>query len=733
MKTSILKLVIILLLLIVGLGTAKGESLAQETSPVENDNVALDLFGITEETLNAPIDSIQFTFALPADWIVEDGATFRLHYTAQIDPLVAGQATLDVTMNDVPLKTIPIERSGEVLEDIEIPLEALVPSRSGARHRLSFAFNNNTDCVANANTQVIIHPDSNFTLPHTLGVPATDLTQLPYPLYQYSFVPNDTLIVVPDQPTPDELRAALSVAVGWGQRTDRNLQLNLLRANELESTLRTGNHLIFVGKPSTLPLITQVAWPSPPVGDSFDIQGLQSTDGIIQMAISPWDEAKSALLVSGQNDEALVKAAHALNTGQIQPYGRPDLALISQVETAAFVQQEVPTDRTLADLGYETTLVENSRRDNVSFDFQIPSESMVSDTAFFELVFAHSALIDYAQSRVTLLLNGDIIGSLRLSEESVNITHTSIDLPPMSLHPGVNELEVDMQLTPLTECSMIEDNGIWFTIYLDSLLHLPLQPIPEGIHPTFSLIDYPEPFDRDVTLSQTAVVLPQDDIVAWQTAVQLLLGISREVQLPLANPLVVYAEDVPEKVHQNYDLMVIGQPANLPILATLDASLPVGFEDNEMIMTDLPFVFRRPADTPLGYLQIFPSGSNNNHHALLISGNSEAGMQLAANALTTSGLHDQMNGNIAIVDGEQITVAYKQQIVPTATTEASDEAADDTFTTIPPEKPISDGRPGWLLPLLIISILAIIAVAAGVIITARRRQSLAGDITHDSP
>ncbi len=711
--------------------TAQG-ILAQEINQ-EGDKVTLDLFDFGPETLRAPLDAAQLTFALPANWALQDGATFQLHYIAQLDMPVTGRAVLEVTMNDVLLDTILIEDSGERVVEISVPPLALVPSRSNGRHRLNFSFNNNTDCTNNSTAKVIIQPDSHIILPHDLGVLPTDLSLLPYPLHQNSFVADDILIIVPDQPTPEELQAALSVAIGWGQQTGRNLALPLVKASDLTAPMRGSNHLILVGKPSTLPLIAQIVWPESAQGDSFDIPGIREEDGVIQMAVSPWSDAHLALLISGQNDTALVKAAQAIGADSIQPYTRSDLALISQVRKEALIDQEVAVDRTLADLGYETILVENKRRESVSIEFQIPSNSIVSDKALIELQFAHSALIDHTQSRVTMNLNDTVIGSLRLTEETVNISSASIVLPPMALRPGRNELELDMAFTPHEECNVLGNDGTWFTIYEDSLLHVPVQPVPEDIRSSFSLLDYPDPFARDVTLGETAVVLPQDDVVAWQTAAHLLLDISHQIQPPLADVIVAYAHDVPQAAREAYDIMLVGQPDSLPLLAELNELLPVGFktDSNQLITTDLPFVFRRPANVPLGYLQMFPTDwSNGRHHVLLVSGNSEAGLQQAAHALTTTNLHNQLHGNVAIVDGDQIAIANKRLTESVTEIEAT-AAGDNSEVTIPTEISVSDGRPGWLLPLLIISVLALISLALGVIITAWRRRTPSDEVLHE--
>jgi hypothetical protein len=642
----------------------------------------------------------------------------ELHFTANTGLLPAGQAVLAVSLNDILLNTIVIEQAGEQRVTIPVPPEAWgVSTRSNNRHILRIDFDSSTGCEANIFADVVIHADSRFTLPHVLTAPLTDLTQLPYPLFQQSFVTNDALVVIPDAPTTEELRAAMTVIVGWGQMTDSSALLTLTAASGLTAETAVDKHVILVGKPDTLPQIIEVLWPAPLQNGAFDLAAAAEDDGIIQIAPSPWDDKKVALLISGQSDVALVKAAQALSLGRIQPYTRSDLALISQLQKEVLFPSEVAQERTLADLGYQDTVVQGNGRNSASFDFYVPDGFVAAEGAYFELVYAHSAFVNNEQSHVSVLLNGELIGSIRLSDESINATRNRTMLPAAAVRPGFNKLELEIVLTPLTECALLLEEATWFNIYSNSSLNLPLQPAPEDVGVTYRLINYPDPFTLDFTLARTAVVVPEADIAAWQTAAQVVLDISRRTRLPLADLVVAYAHDVAEEVRQSHDLLMVGLPANLPLLAEIEEALPLRFDtsNNRLNTADLPFVYRRPVNIPLGYLELFAAPWGSNRHILLISGNSEAGVQMAATALAEASKRNQMTANVAIVDGEQVIVVNGRS--PQSPEEAA-PAPDappvegEAVTIVQPD--LSTARPTWLLPLLIVSVLAIVVLVIGV-------------------
>jgi hypothetical protein len=723
-KMQIMKLLVMVTLLVVlgSVNVAKG--FAQEADTEGND-VSWTQLGFSERTLRAPLDTERFTFNLPANWTVQDGAVLALHFTANTGLLTSGQAVLTVELNGILLNTLVMERAGEQTVAIPVPPEAWAASTSSNnRHTLAIDFDSNTGCESNIFAEVVIHDDSRFTLPHMLGALSTDLTQLPYPLFHRSFVTNDTLAVIPDAPTTEELRAAMAVIVGWGQMTDSSALLTLTPASELTAETAVDKHIILVGKPDTLPQITEVLWPAPWQNGSFDLAANAENDGIIQMVVSPWDNTKIALLISGQNDTALVKAAQAFSLGQIQPYTRSDLAVISQLQKERLFPDEIATERTLADLGYQDTLLQGNGSHTASFDFHIPDGFVVAEDAYFDLVYAHSAFVNTEQSRVTILLNGEPISSIRLNDESVNVSRNRTMLPATGVRPGFNELELDIALTPLTECNLLDEDGTWFNIYPESTFNLPLQPAPEDVVVTYRLIDYPDPFALDFTLGRTAVVVPEDNISAWQTAAQIILDISRRTRLPLADPVVAYAHDVPEEVRQSRDLLLVGVPADLPLLAELEEALPIRFDtiNNRLIAEDLPFVYRRPVNIPLGYLELFTAPWGIGRYILLVSGNSEEGVQMAATALADASKRIQMTANVAFVDGEQVAIVNGRlrHSPPEIATAPDASVAEEAPVTARPV--FSNTRPTWVLPLMVTSLLAIVVLVIGVAVTSWRQR-----------
>ena len=91
--------------------------------------------------------------------------------------------------------------------EIEIPVEALKSPRPDGRHVLDFKLDASLDCRFPRETTIVISSNSTIYLPHTEVALQPDLALLPKPIFQrYAFQPEPALLVVPSNPTADELK-----------------------------------------------------------------------------------------------------------------------------------------------------------------------------------------------------------------------------------------------------------------------------------------------------------------------------------------------------------------------------------------------------------------------------------------------------------------------------------------------------------------------------------------------
>ena len=175
-----------------------------------------------------------------------------------------------------------------------------------------------------------------------------------------------------------------------------------------------------------------------------------------------------------------------------------------------------------------------------------------------------------------------------------------------------------------------------------------------------------------------------------------------------------FADQVSAEFRQNHHLIVVGLPAQLPLLEDMNSSMPAPFEVGENFADEhaLPVSYRLPADASVGYLELFPAPWNQERAVLTILGSTPQAVQWAGQSLIVSELRGQLANNLALIQEHQIvvgdTVVPATQL-PTITTDTAVITTPITTTTdtLPITAPITipssppPTQSSWILPTLI--------------------------------
>jgi len=688
------------------------------------DEVTSDRFtflelGQNEISLRGPHDSRTFSFGLPADWRLDGGGELELLMTVSFNqavatdsdvPLVVSGGILSVEFNDVVVGVFPMNQVGQVQERLLIPVEAMESLRPDGRMKVDLILDSGLSCYVNQQMIVILHAGSNFAFPHTPVTPDTALVNFPRPLYQDSIVQESVLFVVPDKPTSAELRSALTVAAGLGNLTSSNMLMDLATVSELTPARVAEQDLILVGKANTMPLLSDLETPAGVVSGKF--RDSNQDDGVIQMINSPWNPANVVLLVGGNTDAGVVKAAQAISTGVIRAGTLSNLSVVESVQPDP-INPSLAVYQTLADLGYDNDQLTGIGSNTASYRFYMPPGAAISADAYFELVYSHSALVDYDRSGVVVALNNRPIGSARFTDTtaSSSTNRLRVSIPPSTVIPGNNILTVNVNLLPLDVCSDPSFQELWGMVWSDSYLNLPLGIFPASAASVMGLDTYPAPFSFDSTLGSNAFLLQKDNPDAWRAALQIASFLGDRASGALTTLGAFYADEIPEAEKANYNLLIVGQPSKLPVMAELNETLPAPFIDGGDIasQSNMQVTYRVPPSAPVGYLEMVASPWNPDKVVLTIVGNSAAGIRWAGSALVDPVLRSSLAGNFAVIDGTQVLTGDSRLIsadsaaIPTSAVSGSGPQSEPINVT--PPTPV---RPSWILPTLIISVASVI-------------------------
>jgi hypothetical protein len=537
-------------------------------------------------------------------------------------------------------------------------------------------------------------------------------------------------VVVPDKPTVAEMAAALTVSAGLSNLSGNSLLLDLTTVSKLTADQQNANHIILVGKASSLSILKQLDLPSPlDSNNQFEISGGKPDDGVIQMINSPWSNSHVILVVSGNSDVGVGKAAQAISTGRIQPNRVSNLAVIDKVEITAASATQVG-DRTLAEMGYGNVLFQRRGANVTSYTFNIPPGFTLAPGAYFDLVYGNSALLNFNRSAIVVQLNNRPIGSIRMSEASASLaTNTArISIPVSAIIQGRNVLQIVTTLWPTDDCTPSGLNqGLWINVWPESLLHLPL--FPTAITPIVTQKDlgnYLPAFINNPLLSETAFILPGNNLESWRSAIQFAAYLGNEANGSITDLSVFYGDAVPEAERSKYNYLVIGRPSEMPILREMNTDLPAPFLENSDIplTSNFQITYRIPPETPMGFIEIMPSSWNPKNVILAVLGNTTEGVNWATAALLDPTLNSSLAGNFALVNNRQIlttdtrTVAVVPGIV--ATPAPGETALPAARTPIPVQIPAT--QPDWILPVLGVTVVLILLILAIVLIGSWSRN-----------
>lgn len=705
---------------------------AQTSVPPLKDADSFTFMALREREIRlfGPFDSKSIFFGLPANWRLLEGAQLQLDMTVAIQsaaPRADGLSsiyggTLTVLMNRAVVAVIPLNQSGMSTRAISLPLQTLTSLRRDGRLELTFVLSGSEACLVDQKMDVTIHPSSRFVIPHEVVPPSTNLARFPRPLYQDSIFTDSALIVIPPQPTAAELQAALTVAAGLQARTGNSMQIDLALATGLTQDKLAGNHLILAGNAASLPMLYQLVLPMSVTEGGFAAAG---DAGVLQMIASPWSAQRVVLVVSGNNDQATVKAAQALSTGVIRPNNVPNLALIANVNSRTYLNATTFVDQTLAGLGYETVVFEGRGETTESFQIYIPAGQTISEEAYFEAAFSHSAILNYARSGVFITMNDKPIGSIRLGDETVNRVNNRlrIPIPPSAVRSGLNYLDVSVLLEPLEECADPNQGGLFFTLWSDSRLYLPLAPAQTKTAALPDLSVYPLPFIQVPELGTTAFILQRDNLDSWRLAIKLAANLGATSDGAIFTPAAFYADDVPPAARSAYNMLVVGLPSKLKLLSEINNKLPGPFEAGGDIANEeeLQVVYQIDPAKPAGYLELLASPWNTENLLITVAGNSAQGLQWAARALLDETERPKLLGDFAVVTEDQVIAVDTRLFALQKALVAPPTVTPVVPVGEAPPAPSPPTTPGWL-PIAIGLTFLMIFIVSGIALYTHRKS-----------
>jgi uncharacterized protein YgiM (DUF1202 family) len=688
-----------------------GNVLAQE--------LTLASLGVRNVTLFSPIGASTFRFGIPANWFPDGNNILwlRVEYFETIPPFDPSTgptqltSTFDIQLDDRIIASVSLDNTTLGEQDIAIPLPIDILADTERRsHNIQMTFRGEDFCLANSQSRLLIREDlSFFHFEFREGLTSLDLALYPRPLYNEALVNvvETTFVVIPDEPTTEDLQAVASVVAGLGQLSFNSLNIRVVTAGSISDVDYRDNNLLLIGQVGTNSKIDALYandnLPSILNDDGVlevNNQLIDLNDGVVQVIEHPDNPKRGIVVATGQTPEALRKASIALA-------GPPPLlglggaiALVSDINQffRPFTGVINNPDVTFSELGFPEIFLTGIGTLQSDVDFTIPFDQVLADGAYVDLSFTASELIANGQSTVTLLLNGQtpLSSTFIRPPENPDLLepfHIRALIPPESVLPGeVNTITIQVTVKGEWNCNLPNPDVIWMRISGESALHLPTQIINQSaLQPLVGW--FPLPFDNQPNLSDVLISLPSEPTPAdLEQAYRLIARLAANTRNGEGFRPLINLGELPESGLDlsQYHVIIIGRPTTNPILATINETLPQPFlEAEDGTITDIlaqkldNVIYRLPDEFEVGVIEAFqsPWGSEGNQRVVLVltgtgpSGQANAVATLAEERYSRTDLF----GNIVYVTANSISV------VDTRLLEFDDELPTILSTDLPRE------------------------------------------------
>jgi len=624
-----------------GFLVSPGDIGAQEPSTFSVD-LAFSTLGYSTVRLSGSRQGRSFNFSLPRNLRLQPGSYLELTITHTPD-VPSKPSTLSISLNNVPLEIVPLTAENADLTTYRYPVDGLL---TPGRNRLQIEMDTGATCEEQgASVNVAILDSSLLHLEYSLTQYAADLSLYPLPFYEESFQAVETLLVLPDEPTSEELSAAATLSAGLGAQSRGEVRLAITTASALTPELREQDHLVVIGTPERNPLLEQL-----PLPRSISSETLEPEWGVLQMLPSPWNPYRMTLVVSGLTGAGVLKAAQTLNRSLHFPGLKGPVAMVVEVQPPPEEQEQTQVvNRTLADMGNDDEILYGAQPQAVTYYFHLPLGWHLQSNPRFVLAFNHSQALDPQNSVIDVSLNGVPLGSVLLDDSNAEDGILEVELPPWALQSGTNRLRVDVEMNRIqgTKCGDLLDSRLWTVLRKDSYLHLAYTRTDFSPH----LGLFPYPFHSNPNLTNLLLVTSDTVSVSLlQDLITLATQVGANARGDFIEMKVQSAGHVSAQMLSDHHLIFLGTPTTHSLIAEINDLLPQPFEeDSGLLKPGIDSVALAPDPSrTLGLLEEIPSPWNADNTLLVITGTAEEGVGWALQVLLN--YTDKLKGNLAIAE-----------------------------------------------------------------------------------
>jgi len=616
--------------------------------------------------LNGPYQKTSAVFSLPPDWQINGDLQMELEMQVEFQSLMEAFASddlkyqpatqggiLQIKINGQLGAQTVIRESGE--QTLAYTLAADLLKEDLEDNEISISWDTATACQYDVTSFISIDAASWISIPIQYKTSAMTLTNFPKPFYESTAIQTyPTAIILPENPDESELTALMAVSAGLGKHSAGRLVYDILSADEADRMDLKDYHLILIGLKNDI--VDVLGENAADFEQAATIASEEQDTGLVWYGLSPRNSGRTLMVITGENDQALVKASAVIASDDWVPFSDENLAAISDISAAMAVEDQLKVDYVLGEInaGSNSMHIEELGVTTVKIPFQIPGDVQVTPESYLELYFRHSQMLNYLRSGLSVSINGRKIGTIRFSDNSAENGLARIILPPNIIHPHNNELEITFTLTGQDICADQRSGDYWITIFNESYLHLPPDLTVDAKIRGTNFNNTPWAFLQDESMSDLIFTAAEKNLDAWRYAADLAFTFGSFTNAGILAPSAMTMETYLENP-TNGSAILVGMIDEIPAGAAINSLLPVPFSGTAVIdtLTVNGTQFNVDKEDNFGILEIgFDRESGQN--VLFILGNTEKGLERAVGSMREIFYSENKpSSNVRIIDQQE--------------------------------------------------------------------------------
>jgi hypothetical protein len=384
-----------------------------------------------------------------------------------------------------------------------------------------------------------------------------------------TIVDQQAVMAIPNQPSQAELTASLYALAGQSRLiTTEDEQLPVVQLTDPK--VKRAHYQMLIARYHRLPRAVQ---------ERLDVKKMQGGALIQTLKL----EGHQLLVVTAGTDQLLIKAAKFVANQELMREtsqaakrvtgGTPTYTSTLQYDGS---YQLTPTDDQLTGTDHQEK----------AYFVSLPTDRTNANGSTIHLKFRYAKNLNFKQSLVTIKVNGQPIGSRRLSAARADNDELTVKLPPNKALSNAFTIQVGFDLMlPGQDNDRAVSQTPWATVLSGSQAFIKSQPNRDLLFD-----NYPSTFIKNRTFNHVVVVAPQTMAPADFATMTNLFNLMGNFVQQNTGTIQVYRQQPSRAVLKTSSVIAFGTPAQNSLIRQLNSQLYfqfnrqfTGFRSNEKL------------------------------------------------------------------------------------------------------------------------------------------------------